>query len=97
MADSLQTSIEELGRQKEKAEESNRLKSEFIAHISHELRTPLNGIQGFAEVLECELAEDPERAEYASTIRTSAQHLYRILNDILDIAKIEAEGWNTNR
>jgi len=90
MADSLQTSFEELERQKEKAEESNRLKSEFIAHISHELRTPLNGIQGFAEVLENELVDDPERAEYAATIRTSAQHLYRVLNDILDIAKIEA-------
>lgn len=90
MADSLQTNIKELEHQRSKAEESNRLKSEFLAHISHELRTPLNGIQGFAEVLENELADDPERAEYAATIRSSAQHLYKVLNDILDVAKIEA-------
>lgn len=90
MADSLQTNIAELERQKVKAEEANRLKSEFLAHVSHELRTPLNGIQGFAEVLEHELADDPERAEYAATIRSSAQHLYKLLNNILDVAKIEA-------
>lgn len=90
MADSLQKSIADLKLARDKADEANRLKSEFLANMSHELRTPLNGIHGFAEALEMELENDPERREYAQIILESSEHLYRLVNDILDIAKIEA-------
>ena len=90
MADSLKESIGQLEEARDKANESNRLKSEFLANISHELRTPLNGIHGFAEVLESELAPDSEQREYAKIIIESSQHLYGLVNDLLDIAKIEA-------
>ncbi|MDA8164550.1 MAG: ATP-binding protein, partial [Desulfobacteraceae bacterium] len=70
-------------------EEASRLKSEFLANMSHELRTPLNAIIGFSELLaETELAG--EQAEFAATIRSAANSLLALINDILDLAKIEA-------
>ncbi len=74
--------------------ESNRLKSEFLASVSHELRTPLNSIIGFAEVLD-ELARgdenaDPKRLRYISNILTSGRSLLEMINELLEMAKIEA-------
>jgi signal transduction histidine kinase len=72
-----------------RAEESNQVKTEFLASVSHELRTPLNGIIGYAELLADE--DDAEsRHEYAEIISKSGHHLLQLVNSILDLAKVEA-------
>jgi len=73
----------------QQAESANRMKSEFLANMSHELRTPLHGILGFAELLSSRAREDFV-LECASQIQSSGQHLLTLLNDILDLAKVEA-------
>ena len=74
---------------KEKAEENDRLKSAFLANISHEIRTPLNGIIGFSELL-CHPGIDEEtRTEYVDILNTCSQQLISIIENILDISKIE--------
>ncbi len=74
---------------KEKAEESNRLKSAFLANMSHEIRTPLNSIIGFSGILAA--TEDAEeKREYVSIIENNNTLLLQLINDILDISKIEA-------
>jgi len=75
------------------AQTANRTKSEFLANISHELRTPLNAIIGFSQVMSDEILGPigtPRYREYVQDIRGSAQHLLRIINDILDLCQIEA-------
>jgi PAS domain S-box-containing protein len=73
-----------------KAQESDRLKSAFLANMSHEIRTPMNGIIGFSELfLEKDLSYN-ERKEYAKIVIDSSKQLLTIVNDILDISKIEA-------
>jgi signal transduction histidine kinase/CheY-like chemotaxis protein len=74
---------------KEKAEENDRLKTAFLANMSHEIRTPLNGILGFSEVLKDNSLTNEERKEYLTTIEKSGNRLLNIINDILDISKIE--------
>ncbi|MDL2245962.1 hybrid sensor histidine kinase/response regulator, partial [Parabacteroides sp. OttesenSCG-928-J18] len=79
----------ELRQAKEKAEESDRLKSAFLANMSHEIRTPLNAIVGFSGLLA--VTEDQqEREEYISVINANNDLLLQLINDILDLAKIEA-------
>jgi signal transduction histidine kinase/Tfp pilus assembly protein PilF len=73
---------------KEKAEESDRIKSSFLANISHELRTPLNGILGFAEILQKELT-DPSYKEMSDVIHFSGMRLLDTLNSIIDLSVIE--------
>lgn len=75
---------------KDKAEESDRLKSAFLANISHEIRTPLNGILGFTDLM-THSPKLPEhtREKYARVINKSAENLMRIIDDILDISKLE--------
>ena len=82
----------EMRRAMEDAEAANRTKSEFLANMSHEIRTPLNSILGFAELLVRNIDEGDERTrrDYADTIRTSARHLLELINNVLDISKIEA-------
>jgi two-component system, NarL family, sensor histidine kinase BarA len=70
--------------------EMNQIKSEFLANMSHELRTPLNSIIGFSEVLESADALNQRQRRYASNIRKSGRLLLELINDILDLAKLEA-------
>jgi len=72
------------------AESANRAKSRFLANMSHELRTPLNAILGFAELLSTDEALPTEQQEMAGIISSSGEHLLAIINDILDLAKVES-------
>ena len=73
-----------------KAEESDRLKSAFLANMSHEIRTPMNGIIGFSKILSSLGITQDERIEYAKILSISCNRLLKIVNDVLDISKIES-------
>jgi signal transduction histidine kinase/CheY-like chemotaxis protein len=80
----------ELKAAKEAADTANQAKSEFLANMSHELRTPLNGILGYAQILRCDQNTDFQQKLGLSVIHQCGTHLLTLINDILDIAKIEA-------
>jgi PAS domain S-box-containing protein len=80
----------ELKRSRDLAEAANAAKSRFLATMSHEIRTPLNGVLGMAQLLVAPKLSDAERLDYAQTIIESGGSLLQILNDILDLAKVEA-------
>ena len=80
----------ELKRAKERAEESDRLKTAFLANMSHEIRTPMNGILGFAELLKNPELTGDEQKEFISIIEKSGARMLNIINDIVDISRIEA-------
>lgn len=80
---------EELIAAKNKAEQSDKLKSAFLANMSHEIRTPLNAIVGFSSIL-LEADSEDERAEYAQIIDTNSKLLLQLISDILDFSKIES-------
>jgi PAS domain S-box-containing protein len=81
---------QELKKAKEKAEESDRLKTAFLANMSHEIRTPMNGILGFAELLKEPDNSGEEQLEYIRVIEKSGRRMLNIINDIVDISKIES-------
>jgi len=81
---------QELLKAKEKAEESDRLKSAFLANVSHEIRTPMNGILGFAELLTDTGLTGEEQQKYVAMINKSGLRMLNIINDIIDVSKIEA-------
>ncbi len=81
---------EELLVAKEKAEESNRLKSAFLANMSHEIRTPMNGILGFAELLKKSDLTGGQQQKFIEIIEKSGERMLNIIDDIVDISKIEA-------
>lgn len=81
----------ELLKSKEKAEESDRLKSAFLANMSHEIRTPMNGILGFTRLLKKPQLSGEEQAKYISIIEKSGNRLLNTINDLIDISKIEAD------
>ncbi|MCF6239769.1 MAG: ATP-binding protein [Bacteroidales bacterium] len=89
--------IEELKNAKEKAEESERLKSSFLANMSHEIRTPMNAILGFAQLLMQEGLSLKEMQKYIDIITNSGNHLLKIINDIIDISKIDAKQLKINK
>ena len=80
----------ELIRAKEKAEESDRLKTAFLANMSHEIRTPMNGILGFTKMIDNKGLSDEKRKQFIEYIHSSGNQLLTIINDIIDISKIEA-------
>ncbi len=80
----------ELIKAKEKAEESDRLKSAFLANMSHEIRTPMNGILGFAGLLEQPGLTGDEQKEYIGIIEKSGARMLNIINEIIDISRIES-------
>jgi signal transduction histidine kinase len=78
------------------AEHSSRSKSEFLAHMSHELRTPMNAVIGFTEMMRKEVfgpVGSPKYQDYLRDIALSGQHLLHVVNNILDLAKVEAGKW----
>ena len=81
----------ELEGAKNKAEESDRLKSAFLANMSHEIRTPMNGIIGFSEMLTRSTISDEKRAFYSKIVVENSKQLLSIVNDILDISLIESD------
>jgi len=88
---------EDLIKAKEKAEESDRLKSAFLSNMSHEIRTPLNGITGFAEMLRKPNLTDEKKNYYVNIINSSSSQLLSIINDIIDISRIEAGQITINK
>ena len=86
----LEVSGEELLVAKEKAEESNRLKTAFLANMSHEIRTPLNAIVGFSSVLVSDDSSPAEKAQYCDIIQKNSDLLLHLINDILDISRMES-------
>ncbi|HOJ38266.1 MAG TPA: PAS domain S-box protein [Ignavibacteriales bacterium] len=86
----------ELIKAKEKAEESDRLKSAFLANMSHEIRTPLNGIIGFTELLLTPNLSEEKKNHYVDMVKKSGQRLINLINDLIDISKIEAGMMKVN-
>lgn len=82
-------------RDKEKAEEANRLKSAFLANMSHEIRTPLNAIVGFSNLI-AQMSQSEETQEFYQIIETNNELLLQLVNDILDLSKIEAGQMDFN-
>lgn len=91
LKDDLQRSEVDLREAKDRAEESNRLKSAFLANMSHEIRTPLNAIVGFSDVLTTEGSSDEDRKGYSEIIKSNSDLLLRLINDILDLSRLDAD------
>jgi signal transduction histidine kinase/ActR/RegA family two-component response regulator/sensor domain CHASE-containing protein len=92
----LKNTNHQLQKAKIKAEESDQLKSAFLANMSHEIRTPMNGIMGFTELLKEENLSPEEQRNYIEIIEKSGTRLFNIINDIIDISKIEAGQMNVS-
>jgi two-component system, sensor histidine kinase and response regulator len=81
---------------KDAAEAANRAKSTFLANMSHELRTPLNAILGFTQVMARDKRLPPEHLENVAIVQRSSEHLLGLINDVLEVSKIEAGRTSLN-
>lgn len=81
---------------KEHAEEANLIKSTFIANISHEIRTPLNAIVGFSSLLTNPDVEEEKKHEFTAIITDNSELLLNLVNDVLDISRMEADNMKFN-
>jgi PAS domain S-box-containing protein len=82
--------IESLKHEKQKAQHSDKLKSSFLANMSHEIRTPMNTIIGFSDLLDADELSQEQKRDFVNHIRSSGEMLLHLIDDIIDIAKIEA-------
>jgi signal transduction histidine kinase len=90
----------ELEQARHEAEAANRAKSDFLSHMSHELRTPLNGILGYAQILQRDVRLTEAQRENLQAIVNCGDHLLALINDVLDLSKIESgkssrDGWTS--
>lgn len=95
--EALQLVNNELIKSKEKAEESDRLKSAFLANMSHEIRTPMNAILGFADLLKFRKLTEERKKAFIDIINSKSKQLLQIITDIIDISKIEADQIKISR
>lgn len=86
----------DLRRAKEQAEENNRRKSLFLADVSHEMRTPLNAMMGFSDIISAENLDAEQKEQYLQIIRNSGDRLVRIIDDIVDISRLESRQLTIN-
>ena len=86
----------ELIEAKKKANDANKAKSEFLANMSHEIRTPMNAILGFTDLLDEQL-DNPNHKAFVKTIKSASKNLLSLINDILDLSKIEAGKFNSQK
>jgi signal transduction histidine kinase/ligand-binding sensor domain-containing protein/CheY-like chemotaxis protein len=86
----------ELHKALDKAEESDRLKSSFLANMSHEIRTPLNAIMGFSSLLQDQYTDAGTKDKYIDTIISSSESLLHLLNNIMDVSRIQSEQLTLN-
>ncbi|NEO84405.1 MAG: response regulator [Spirulina sp. SIO3F2] len=91
LADTLESAFCQLEQAKESADAANKAKSEFLANMSHELRTPLNGILGYAQIFQRDKHLNSQQKDGINVIHQCGQHLLTLINDILDLSKIEAQ------
>lgn len=91
LKDDLERSQADLYEAKDRAEESNRLKSAFLANMSHEIRTPLNAIVGFSDVLASGGSSEEDQRNYFRIIQSNSDLLLRLINDILDLSRLEVD------
>ncbi|SDR59482.1 ATP-binding protein [Paraburkholderia tuberum] len=96
LEDMIRERTAELAVAKEHADTANQAKSDFLAHMSHELRTPLNAILGYAQILTRDTTLDQQQIDGLAVIQRSGEHLLTLIDDILDIAKIEAGRMELN-
>lgn len=92
-----QAQVQEVETLKRKAEEANLAKSHFLANISHEIRTPLGAVLGFADILNQDKLSEDERREFLDAIRRNGELLARLIDDLLDLSKIEAQRLDFER
>ena len=87
---------EALIEEREKAHFANRSKTDFLSSMSHELRTPMNAILGFAQIMKLEIDDDNDLSDSLDEIMTAGQHLLKLINEVLDLAKVESGRLKVN-